>query len=269
MDFTKLCWTLQESKLHFHRIGDFSDHFEGAMPVALRELFVEGFRQAIEEVDSWEFEGDDFESHMEGEMEKVDRMERMTTFANCWHANDSESAALWEGYRADGKPVAIVSSIGGLIESLSSVDHSVRIGTVEYVNHYTRGENLDEKSRDRLMKLIDRVDGSVTYQQTLTKRKEFEFENEVRAVITDTEGYETEEDGGIPISQFDRSTEAHKDYINVEIELSELVDKIVLAPDTPDYFHEAVTGFIEDSDTPLDSDDVDISMMDQKPWKSR
>ncbi len=56
-------------------------------------------------------------------------------WANCWHAAGPDQMALWKGYRAPGKVVAIRSTIGKLRAALAAApEMSISVDFVRYVD---------------------------------------------------------------------------------------------------------------------------------------
>lgn len=100
---------------------------------------------------------------------------------NCWHANDAESMAMWKIYAWQEKSVALQSSFGRLVESLSRVSDNIYAGLVKYtdtpIRHPTGAEG------DKLT-------------TCMTKRECFDFERELRAFVWDTSRVARTEDGG-------------------------------------------------------------------------
>ncbi|KAF5417645.1 MAG: hypothetical protein C5S38_01275 [Candidatus Methanophagaceae archaeon] len=92
---------------------------------------------------------------------------RRFTIMNCWHINDYESAAMWNLYLKTDEGVAIQSTFKRLTESfLNHAEHDVHIGTVKYIDYET--EWLPER---------------YSFNPFLHKRKSFEHERELRAII--------------------------------------------------------------------------------------
>lgn len=90
---------------------------------------------------------------------------------NCWHINESESAAMWKIYASDNKGIAIQSTFKRLVASISSFPDSVYIGKVRYIDYQeeTFKSNWEE-----------------IFEPVMTKPKWFEYERELRAVVWET-----------------------------------------------------------------------------------
>lgn len=136
------------------------------------------------------------------------RDQRKITFANCWHLQEHESAAMWKLYSRDRTGIAIVSSVERLINSLKGfADFGVMIGEIKYIDF-----NLDQTEEGN------------TLTPYINKRKYFDYERELRALIW------TPENGK------NRMEAEHNRYsqltgIPVPVDLEILIDSIVLAPD--------------------------------------
>jgi hypothetical protein len=128
----------------------------------------------------------------------------MSVFVSCWHAQDWESAAMWAVYagvdpsRSDG--VALRSTFRRLLESLEG-SHDVYCGTVHYVDY--DAEFIPEDNM---------------FERFMRKRRSFEHEQEVRAVIA----LETSEVDGI----------------RVDCDLETLIEEVRVAPSSPDWFRQ-------------------------------
>ena len=100
MSFAKFAWLIATESLHFLRLDQHDDEWEGL--VATKPENIE-HRKYI----------------------------RFTKYINCWHINNSESDAMWKLYGPAGETVAIKTTVGALITSLKSGD-PVCIGKMNY-----------------------------------------------------------------------------------------------------------------------------------------
>lgn len=143
--------------LHFHRIDDFHDSFEGSIP----EL-VHDYR----------------EKHADELERRVDRglNERLRehTFANCWYMKSRESASMWERYGGDKNAIAIQSTIGNLKRAISDSNTTLQLADVRYIDfENTTPEKLEEQVPD----------ADDPAQWAVVKRASFESESEFRVLI--------------------------------------------------------------------------------------
>ena len=117
---------------------------------------------------------------------------------NCWHENNGESEAMWKLYGGN-LGLAIKTTFAGLSECFECKTEMF-IGKINYIDYNTTlvGErNL--------------------FTSILTKRKSFEHEREVRVVAND----------------FDHKYEFGT---NFDVNLDSLVDSVVIAPYSPEWF---------------------------------
>jgi hypothetical protein len=93
---------------------------------------------------------------------------RASTFANCWHRNNDENAAMWEIYTARSSGIAVRSTVGRLKESFKNCARRIWISEVVY-------GDFEEPN------LADHANALPPF---FVKRAEYVFENEVRALIS-------------------------------------------------------------------------------------
>ncbi|PHM22852.1 hypothetical protein [Xenorhabdus budapestensis] len=176
MDFTKYVSLLSSKSIYFTRTDCFEDLYEGAKGIKKNKErweshYLEFFRRAIMnppegyvcELSKEEIEKD--AQRLLKEMEIGGKTHKESTFVNCWHESEHESEAMWRLYSSFlPNAVAIRTSYKGLYESLGR-DPSINIGRVKYIdfNQNYAGPN----------------------NAFWRKRKSFEHEKEVRALLTD------------------------------------------------------------------------------------
>jgi len=154
MDFTKFVSLLDHEALYFARADQLGDPFEGSYtPVnqEMRPLWAEAQGLPLDVFD---------------DLEHARRMSPLLTFISAWHLNNIESAAMWSLYLRSSEGIAIRTTFGRLCESLADDKHLIQAGLVQYIDYDTT--------------LIP--EGNV-YWPFVHKRRSFEHEHEVRAVI--------------------------------------------------------------------------------------
>jgi hypothetical protein len=132
------------------------------------------------------------------------------TYINSWHLSPVESAAMWKIYAGDGQGIAIRSTFDRLCKSLTSPMPEVVIGKIEYVDVGTAV-----------------VPTGNVFRPFFIKRPPFAYEHELRAMFLHGD------DSGQPVG------------INVDADLSVLLDAIVISPHCPQWFSEAVAAVAE------------------------
>src|SRR5947207_3686476 len=112
MSFSKLLALLQSRALHFTRIDQLQDPFEGAQPIQnlrdpgrLEEYTVFGDTSGMSE---------DQKHLLAQAMLAPHPLDRQVVAVNCWYMTDYESAAMWPLYAQGNEGVAIQSAVGRL-----------------------------------------------------------------------------------------------------------------------------------------------------------
>jgi hypothetical protein len=68
---------------------------------------------------------------------QIQRVQAATTYVNCWHISQVESAFLWQNYASLSEGVAVRSTVGRLCDSMTEESRSVYIGKIKYINYQT------------------------------------------------------------------------------------------------------------------------------------
>lgn len=212
MDFTKFVSLIDTKCLYFARADKFDDPFEGSTPKknvhARTTLFASPDRP--QDMSQGEINALlDFDNQWS---EYIRHMKKFVAI-NCWHANEHESAAMWKLYLKSNEGIAIQSTYKKLRDSIID-GRQIYLGQVNYIDY----EN--DVIRDNNM-----------YGPFVYKRKSFEHEREIRAVVkipwvtTDIKITEQE-----PVGH----------GIQIEINIKMLIEKIYIAPGTPKWFTDLV-----------------------------
>jgi hypothetical protein len=207
LDTPKFLRMLQTKSLWFSRLDCLGDPFEGSMPRRLHER-----REALE---------------ASPELRSIDAETRAGlrsgAYANCWHANAVESTAMWTLYGGAGAAIAVTTTVERLRSVLPFMAY---IAGVKYVD-YAEDEFDDEHPLNRLVH----------------KRKSFEHEREVRALILDFRslpgGPDPETLCGHP--QFDALDAATRSGgLEFSTDLNALIEGIRVSPSAPSWFEEVI-----------------------------
>ncbi|WP_370557529.1 DUF2971 domain-containing protein [Edwardsiella tarda] len=133
---------------------------------------------------------------------------RKATYISCWHANDFESAAMWDLYSKNDASVAIETTYEDLKNMLPS---EAMLGLVNYIDY--------EKETFPM--------GNMFYAFT-HKRKSFEHEREVRFLIQK-----------LPISKDNTRVDFDNiktpNVIPITVDINKFVKKIHLSPRSPEW----------------------------------
>ncbi len=133
---------------------------------------------------------------------------------NCWHLSEYESAAIWKLYLKSDEGIAIQSTYSRLRQSFINSE-PIFLGTVTYIDY--------EK---------DEMVGGHVFTPHLHKRRSFEHEREVRAIIDKT----------LTGDKKNQITIEHGVKIKVDLEL--LIDKIYVAPNAPNWLSDLVEAVV-------------------------
>lgn len=175
MDFTKFVSLISKKELFFTRADHFEDPFEGAKGLKKNKRkwdkhYLSFFESAIKnpppghEFNKTEKAIKNESKKLLSQLNSIGHNERKSTFINCWHENKLESEAMWKLYVLNLKEgIAIKSTFSKLYRALKK-DPSISIGRVNYIDFKHNFAGINE---------------SFWY-----KRKSFEHEKEVRAIIT-------------------------------------------------------------------------------------
>jgi hypothetical protein len=194
MDFTKFVSLISSANLFFCRADLFKDPFEGSYSkanVTLRPQVYNDMPEVARE-------------NMMTHMSTFSKWVREWIYISCWHANEYESAAMWDLYAKTNEAVAIETSYERLQRALPDEAH---LGCVQYIDYDT--EWLPE--------------GNVLYP-FMHKRKSFEHEREVRAVLLELPA----NDSGVEVGK--RNSLRGK---AVPIIINDLITTIHVAPTAP------------------------------------
>lgn len=201
MDFTKFAWMLDQRALFFSRADLLGDRFEGAYSAANIALRPVVYGEHAEQ--------------MSARFEPIHRALPRYTVVNCWHMNESESAAMWRLYLKSGEGVAIRSTFRRLTESFSEFESAVYIGVVKYAD-YER-EWIPERN---------------SLSTFVHKRRSFEHEREVRAIRQDL----SPDDSG----RIDLTRERFAAGEAVPVRLDTLIERVYVAPGAATWLRDLV-----------------------------
>jgi hypothetical protein len=220
MTFIKFMSLLDRSALYFARVDRLGDPFEGSYGRRnltgdlLPEEMIPVFKSMVPGSKSV-----GLHTSTPAERRSSFVFAQRTTYANCWHMNDHESAAMWSVYSRSGEGIAIQSTYQRLRDCFNSPDHnqSVTIGVVKYIDYE-----------------VDAVPETSSLFRYLYKRKSFEHEHELRALSIGSIPKPVE---GRGINSLTVPTEPGK-YI--DISLPTLIESVHVSPKSPDWVTDLV-----------------------------
>jgi len=210
MDLAKLVSIIATETLHFVRLDEFQDPYEGIPPLGNR----------ISEFDLLDLPEEqrakivaDTNRNTRNLAEKA----RQIIFVNCWSVNEHESAAMWKLYVSGSEGVAIRSNCGRLKNAFSKSLQEIDIAEVKYIDYQVA------KVRSAPMDML---------ALSMHKRKSFEHERELRVVHWDR----TE---AVDIICGERRTNSKK-LIPIQVDRDALIEGIFVSPTSPTWFKEVV-----------------------------
>lgn len=209
----KFLLALHSNSLHFARGDQFEDPYEGM----LTDYIAKNIRSSSEEtLRMWH------QAHVNN---------RFDTYLNCWHLREHESAAMWKLYGLRNAGIAIRSTFKSLIESLSEATEPIHVGMVHYGDEQLRGDTMPN-----------------AFSFWMTKRKSFEHEHELRAIIWRPRnlvvGTGVQKGGKWSVVGYPVATPDTPLGIDVKVRLENLVHRVILSPDTPDWMIEVIQGVV-------------------------
>lgn len=216
MDLSKFISLISTHSLYFASASSFNDPFEGAKGTETKrqkwdDYYLSFLRHAVSTVPGAKRETLTPEKveadarRLLRELSESGELRRTQTYISCWHSNESESEAMWHLYSKDvTNAVAIRTTTEHLYASLD-YDPRILIGRVNYID---------------FAKQYAPINAAFWY-----KRKSFEHEREVRAVIFDP---------------YNKSA-----GISIPVDIDHLIDGIYVSPYSPKWFVDVVQSVVE------------------------
>jgi len=233
MDFTKFVSLLEKKALFFPRIDKLGDPFEGSTPFANKLFYEARWARWAEDTKRLQKSGAEdkvlslrkeleeklppfMASHYpEGIMKEV----RKDVYVNSWYLNEYESAAMWNLYLKSNEGIAIQSTYNHLKNCFkNNKKETVYIGQIKYIDY----------KKDIIWPNLG------GYAQYMHKRKSFEHEKELRALVWKSEPDEFL--GGKPRTE---------NGIYVSANLNTLIEKIVVSPESPQWVATLVKNIVK------------------------
>lgn len=210
MDFTKFVSLLERRALFFARADKLGDPFEGAIPISNIETRYTNLKPRLSEKEMLIHE------HLRVEL-------RRFTLISCWHESKHESEAMWKIYASANSGIAIKTNFASFVESFIT-DEKIHIGAVQYIDY-----DSEEIPEDDFL------------SPYLHKRKSFEHERELRAIIQQIPPGASLEN---PLNFIGDETATWPDIcdtgIYYDVDLNLLIQEVVIDPSAPDWLLDLV-----------------------------
>ena len=201
IDFTKYVSLLNSSSLFFSRADLLGDPFEGSYSKANLKLRPTVYKNIPK---------DKIEPMLK-QMSIASKAFVKRAYINCWHKNETESAAMWKLYTKSNDAVAIQTTYSKLLNALPE---EVFMGLVNYIDY--ENDWLPE--------------GNIFYP-FMHKRKSFSHENEVRVIKL----VFPNENNKLNLDEINSNV-----GYNIKVNLTEFIERIYVAPTAPEWYYKLV-----------------------------
>jgi hypothetical protein len=203
IDLSKFVAFLQDRALYFARTDKLVDPFEGSFPKKNREILRERLTQDL---------GSSQAEINLSSIAVTNRSFRTIMNISCWHANEYESAAMWELYSKSDGAICIQTTYATLAVLLPE---QVYAWLVRYIDYETED-----------------FDGGNIFNQFMHKRISYEHERELRAIVVSIFP-----PGNAP--SLPANFVVSENGVKVPIDLG-FIHKVFISPTTPKWFREVV-----------------------------
>lgn len=160
MDFTKFVSMLHYKSLYFSRVDTLKDPYEASIA-------------------SYFVENTDMPEHaLKKLQELLEKKRRQKLFVNCWHINASESAALWKVYMKSDEGIAIQTTVSKLFTVLEASNNDLPFDLASVNYDPSKLLSITTKPNGEPVETFNLADA------LFTKRPCFQYENELRVIVT-------------------------------------------------------------------------------------
>lgn len=225
MDFTKFVSFLESQCLYFARADKLGDPFEGSLP-KLNANAREAIQRSVSLPPDIPQEIQEQYWKQVASTGEINRYWLKFYAINCWHMNDHESAAMWKLYLKSNEGIAIQSTYRKLRASIVDSER-VFLGKVKYIDYekYVIDHYYD----------INSANPSVysPFSTFVHKRKSFEHEHEVRALIW--------KPPTVAEDRIGHYQDTITDGVNIKVNVELLVERVYVAPSAPGWLSDLVS----------------------------
>lgn len=219
MDLAKFLSLLDDSSLFFARADKLGDPFEGAMPEPNMAHLPEMLSDPVKREKIYPGLADESLRRMIKASSDVRREVTTQMFVSCWHASEYESAAMWSIYSKANESIAVRTTFDNLYNALPGICNLGEVTYIDYNNTFIDPNNL--------------------YNPFLHKRRSFEYEREVRAIIW-TETSDAHEALDTKNPQYKWSEFG----TNIKVNLTSLIQEVFISPTAPPWFTNLVESLV-------------------------
>jgi hypothetical protein len=205
MEFAKFVSMLSSGKLFLTRADKLGDPFEGSFPKLNTEDSIYRIPDEVAHVPG----GKENYLNQLRQLRNYIKEIRAWVFVSCWHMSEHESAGMWKLYARTEEAICIRSKYSALKTLLPP---KAELGKVAYVDYDTYAMPIDS-----------------LLWPFVHKRKSFEHEREVRAVMAEIHD-PAETPRPIP----------PEGGLSIDTDLNKLIEAVHVAPFAPNWFKETV-----------------------------
>lgn len=212
LDFAKFISILDRKALFFGRADRLSDQFEGAYS------FSKDFESLIKKLTPQEKEI----------LLSIPKFTSQFMYVNCWCLSEYELSAMWKLYLKSDKGIAIRSTYKRLSECFNKTSvykEGIEIGKIKYIEH---GKYL--------------IPPNICLS-FLHKRKSFEHEKELRAIIVLISDEKIEEPKDKKNKKSENDLASSGIYIPIDLDI--LIEKIYISPTSEKWFKDLVESIVK------------------------
>jgi hypothetical protein len=214
MDLSKFIWMIQRNALYFCRSDLMGDPFEGHYTKAIADQEEEYIRtlQSNTAFMAVPHNLDFAREAYRVSTRELPKQLKQKYFVSCWHMNEEESPAMWKLYTSQNESICIRSKYQIFANLLPA---GVLLGCVKYIDY--RQDSFDN-TKDMSSYIVH-------------KRKSFEHEREIRAVVYCNETCPFEQAG--------------ERGLIVPIDVAALIEEIFVSPTSQSPLTEVVGGLAQ------------------------
>lgn len=216
LDLTKYISILQRQALFFCRVDKLEDKFEGTTAKPNFDARINWYKY-MRDVEHFFTTPPTDEEILKRVKEQYvfDKKIKAISCVNCWNKKNDESAALWKIYSDFSKGIMIKSSIASIQNAFKKTVNEIQLSEIRYIDY--------EKE--------EMPDGNSMYP-LIHKHRAYSYEDEVRLI------FETSQVGW----EHDWAKEEVEEGVYIQMDVTELIEEIIISPYSPDWFFKMVEG---------------------------
>jgi hypothetical protein len=242
MELAEFVSMLHRKALFFIKANKLRDPYEGLIPQFNNTIRCSESNKEEKEEEKQNFQSQDqsnrFLQRLPQTMLQQFQLYRELVLINPWHYNEYESAAMWNLYSHENAGIAIQSTTTRLSKCFrDNNDDTIWIGKVQYLDF----------SKDWMKQ------GNNLFQAFVTKRKSFEYENEIRAVTCLPDDHMSSQ-WIVKKANRERVSSSKGRILNpadltdkgkyVNASLQTLIEKVYIAPYAESWFEEVIESLL-------------------------